>query len=97
MKTLIEQLGTKNKEFGKFQEETARHITQINENNQKQLKAQAAETAKHKAEIAALYEKNLKAAINSETASLNAKIEWSNKENQRLRSELEKKKSNFAL
>lgn len=95
VKTLTEQLGTKNKEFGKFQEETARHITQINENNQKQLKAQADETAKHKAEIAALYEKNLKAAINSETASLNAKIEWTTKENARLQSQLEKKKSSL--
>ena len=59
------------------------------------MKAQADETAKHKAEIAALYEKNLKAAINSETASLNAKIEWTTKENARLQSQLEKKKSSL--
>ena len=95
VKTLTEQLGTKNKEFGKFQEETAKHITQINENNQKQLKAQADETAKHKAEIAALYEKNLKSAIQSETASLNAKIEVVNRENNSLKTELDRKKSNI--
>ena len=62
-----------------------------------QLKAQSDEMAKYKTDIADLHAKNLKSAIQSETATLNARIELSTRENERLQKELNQRKTNFTL
>lgn len=75
MKTLTDQLGNKNKEFIKLQEDSTKQIAANNEATQKQLKSQSDDMAKYKSDIAALHEKNLKSAIQSETASLKARAD----------------------
>ncbi|MCQ4142273.1 hypothetical protein [Chryseobacterium sp. EO14] len=97
VKTLSEQLTNKNKEFEKLQQDSVKQVNVIHENSQKQIKSQAEEFSKYKSEIALLQEKNLKAKIESETAKLSARIDIVNKENSRLKSELEKKKSNLVV
>lgn len=97
VKTLTDQLGNKNKEFAKLQEDSAKQIAAVNESTQKQLKSQSDDMAKYKSEIAALHEKNLKAAIQSETATLKAKADSYQTENNRLQDELSKKKNNTVL
>ncbi len=95
VKTLTTQLGNKNREFTKLQVDSAKQIKDLTENTQKQLKAQSDEMAKYKTDIADLHAKNLKSAIQSETATLNARIESVSKENVRLQEELSKKKSSM--
>lgn len=95
VKTLTAQLGNKNREFAKLQDDSAKQIKDLTENTQKQLKAQSDEMAKYKTHIADLHAKNLKSAIQSETATLNARIESVSKENVRLQEELSKKKSSM--
>ena len=95
VKTLTTQLGNKNREFAKLQDDSAKQIKDLTENTQKQLKAQSDEMAKYKTDIADLHAKNLKSAIQSETATLNARIESVSKENVRLQEELSKKKSSM--
>jgi len=95
VKTLTEQLGNKNKEFTKLQEDSSKQISTINENTQKQVKSQSEELEKYKTDIAALHEKNLKSAIQSETASLSAKVDMLSQENKSLKVTLAKKKSNL--
>lgn len=95
MKTLTTQLGNKNREFAKLQDDSAKQIKDLTENTQKQLKAQSDEMAKYKTDIADLHAKNLKSAIQSQTATLNATIESVSKENVRLQEELSKKKSSM--
>ncbi|WP_332021562.1 exodeoxyribonuclease VII large subunit [Kaistella sp.] len=95
VKTLTTQLGNKNREFTKLQDDSAKQIKDLTENTQKQLKAQSDEMAKYKTDIADLHAKNLKSAIQSETATLNARIESVSKENVRLQEELSKKKSSM--
>ena len=95
VKTLTTQLGNKNREFAKLQDDSAKQIKDLTENTQKQLKAQSDEMAKYKTDIADLHAKNLKSAIQSQTATLNARIESVSKENVRLQEELSKKKSSM--
>ena len=95
VKTLTTQLGNKNREFAKLQDDSAKQIKDLTENTQKQLKAQSDEMAKYKTDIADLHAKNLKSAIQSQTATLNATIESVSKENVRLQEELSKKKSSM--
>lgn len=95
VKTLTTQLGNKNREFTKLQDDSAKQIKDLTENTQKQLKAQSDEMAKYKMDIADLHAKNLKSAIQYETATLNGKIELSTRENERLQEELSKKKSSM--
>ena len=97
VKTLTDQLGNKNKEFIKLQEDSAKQIAANNEATQKQLKSQSDDMAKYKSDIAALHEKNLKSAIQSETASLKARADSLNSEIVRLQTELSKKKNNTLL
>ncbi len=97
VKTLTTQLGNKNREFTKLQDDSAKQIKDLTENTQKQLKAQSDEMAKYKTDIADLHAKNLKSAIQSETATLNARIELSTRENERLQKELNQRKTNFTL
>lgn len=97
IKSVQEQLNKKNDEFKKLQEDNSKTITQINENSQKLLKEQSEAMQKSKNEFSELYEKNLKATIQSETASLTAKIDMTSKENNRLQFEVSKKKSNSFL
>ena len=95
VKTLTDQLGNKNKEFIKLQEDSAKQIAANNESTQKQLKSQSDDMAKYKSDIAALHEKNLKSAVQSETASLSAKVDMLSQENTSLKVTLAKKKSNL--
>ena len=97
VKTLTDQLGNKNKEFIKLQEDSAKQIAANKEATQKQLKSQSDDMAKYKSDIAALHEKNLKSAIQSETASLKARADSLNSEIVRLQTELSKKKNNTLL
>ena len=97
VKTLETQLLKKNDEFKKFQEDTSKTISQLNDNSQKLLKNQSEEMNKYKTEFAAFHDKNLKASIQSETASLLAKVELMSKENSRLQAELDKKTSNAVM
>ena len=97
VKTLTTQLGNKNREFAKLQDDSAKQIKDLTENTEKQLKAQSDEMAKYKTDIADLHAKNLKSAIQSETATLNARIESVSKENVRLQEELNQRKTNFTL
>ena len=87
----------KNKEFEKLQGESAKQISQISTDYQKQLKSQSEELSKFKIELSALHEKNLKSAIQSETASLKARADSLNSENVRLQTELSNKKNNTLL
>lgn len=95
VKTLTDQLGNKNKEFTKLQEDSAKQIAANNESTQKQLKSQSDDMAKYKSDIAALHEKNLKSAVQSETASLTAKLDLYSKQNAELQEELKNKQSNI--
>ena len=95
VKTLTDQLGNKNKEFIKLQEDSAKQIAANNEATQKQLKSQSDDMAKYKSDIAALHEKNLKSAVQSETASLTAKLDLYSKQNAELQEELKNKQSNI--
>lgn len=97
VKTLSSQLLNKNKEFEKLQGESAKQISQISTDYQKQLKSQSEELSKFKIELSALHEKNLKSAIQSETASLKARADSLNSENVRLQTELSNKKNNTLL
>lgn len=97
VKTLESQLVKKNDEFKKFQEDTSKTISQLNDNSQKLLKNQSEDMDKYKTEFATLHDKNLKASIQSETASLKAKVELMSKENSRLQTQLDKKKSNVIM
>ena len=97
VKSVQDQLNKKNDEFKKLQEDTSKTISQLNDNSQKLLKNQTDELNKYRSEFAALHDKNLKALIESETASLNAKLEFTANENSRLQTELDKKKSNVIV
>lgn len=97
VKSVQEQLNKKNDEFKKLQEENSKTITQLNENSQKLLKEQLEAMQKSKDEFSALYDRNLKSTVQSETASLAAKIDLTSKENTRLQLELDKKKSNILV
>lgn len=97
VKTLSIQLSNRTKDFQKLQDESSKQIAQISENAQKQLKTQSEEMTKYKAEIASLHEKNLQSAINSQTASLTAKIDMISRENASLLNELETKKNSSIL
>ncbi|WP_312820435.1 exodeoxyribonuclease VII large subunit [Kaistella carnis] len=97
VKTLAEQLGNKNKEFLKLQDDSAKQISLLNENTKKQLKNQSEEMTKHKTEVAVLHEKNLQSSIHSATAALTAKIELATEEKKRLQEQLSKKRSNLLV
>lgn len=95
--TLTTQLKKKNEEFEKLQQDTSKQMTQLQENTQKQLLTQTQEWEKHKADLLALNEKNLKSTIASETAAIHAKMEILKQENLRLQDDLQHTKPQFGL
>ncbi len=92
VKTLTEQLAQRNKEFTVLQETAVKQLTEHQEHYQQQLKQKAEEMSAYQKEIALLYDRNLKAALQSETAALQAKVIMVNQEQQRLQAEIDKRK-----
>ncbi len=92
VKTLTEQLAQRNKEFAVLQETAVKQLREHQEHYQHQLKQKAAEMSAYQKEIALLHDRNLKAALQSETAALQAKVMMANQGLQRLQAEIDKRK-----
>lgn len=95
LKMLSEQLAKKNDEFQKFQEASAKQTQDLQKNFQDQQKLRQEEMDRYKNEIAFLHEKNIQAAVNEKTATLNAKLDTYQKENTQLQQELNTHKPNY--
>lgn len=93
--TLTEQLVKKNEEFQKLQETAAKQIQELNTSFAGQQKQRQEEMENYKKEIAALYEKNVRSAINEKTAALQAGLEAAKLENARLDKKIQEQKTDY--
>lgn len=95
-KNFAEQLKARNDEFQKLQASSGKQLGDLQNNFQEQQKQRQTDMESYKKEIAAMYEKNLRSAINEETSSLKVNLEMMKQENGRLNQKLEYSVTDYA-